>query len=92
MVERYRNTLNYIYGSLSGVIGTTILYPTYLLKRVVQTSNIEMNYTNHIKKIYVLSGIAGFYKGLLTCYLKVIPYQGFLFWSNEKFKKFIKYE
>jgi|LauGreDrversion4_2_1035121.scaffolds.fasta_scaffold999203_1 hypothetical protein len=92
MVEKYRNTLNYLYGSLSGVIGTTILYPTYLLKRVVQTSNTEMNYINHIKNIYLVNGIPGFYKGLFTCYLKVIPYQGFLFWSNEKFKKLLKYE
>jgi hypothetical protein len=92
MNERYKNTLNYIFGSLSGVIGTTILYPTYLMKRVLQTSTLKITIRQHFYHINSTQGFFGFYKGLGTCYLKVIPYQGFLFWSNEKFKKIIKYE
>ena len=92
MNENYKNTLNYIFGSLSGVIGTTILYPTYLLKRVLQTSNNNINIRSHCKRIYQQEKIFGFYRGLSTCYFKVIPYQGFLFWSNEKFKKILKYD
>ena len=91
MNEEYKNTLNYIFGSISGVIGTTLLYPTYLLKRVLQTSIDKLSIRQHIKIIYQKDRIYGFYKGLTTCYMKVIPYQGFLFWSNEKLKKMIKY-
>lgn len=92
MNENYKNSLNYFYGSLSGVIGTTILYPTYLLKRVLQTSNNNLSIRSHCKSIYKKQKIFGFYRGLLTCYIKVIPYQGFLFWSNERFKKVLNYE
>lgn len=39
MVDRYRSQLNFVYGSLSGVIGTCLLYPTHLIKRVLQANS-----------------------------------------------------
>jgi hypothetical protein len=39
MVEKYRNTLNFFYGSLSGFVGTIILYPTYMIKRILQANS-----------------------------------------------------
>lgn len=39
MNKNYQTILNFIYGSLSGVVGTTLLYPSYLFKRVSQASS-----------------------------------------------------
>ena len=91
MVEKYRNTLNYIYGSGSGVIATVLLYPTYMLKRVLQSSDTKKKLSAFFREILVKDGFKGFYKGLSMTLLKTAPYQGFLFWANEKFKKIIKY-
>lgn len=91
MIEKYRNTLNYLYGSGSGVIATILLYPTYMLKRVLQSSNTNNGLLKIFQEIMLKDGFKGFYKGLSMTLLKTAPYQGFLFWSNEKFKKLIKY-
>ena len=40
--EKYKSKMNFIYGSLSGVLGTVLLYPTYLIKRVFQ-ANSKLN-------------------------------------------------
>lgn len=39
MVPEYKGVLNFAYGSLSGIIGTTLLYPTHLIKRVFQANS-----------------------------------------------------
>jgi solute carrier family 25 phosphate transporter 23/24/25/41 len=39
MVPEYRAVLNFIFGAVSGVIGTTLLYPTHLIKRVFQANS-----------------------------------------------------
>ena len=92
MIENYRNTLNYIYGSTSGVLATIALYPSYLLKRVLQSSDSKKSLNQFMRDIYVNDGFKGFYKGLSMTLLKTAPYQGFLFWANEKFKRLVKYE
>lgn len=38
------------------------------------------------------NGITHFYKGLSINYIKIIPYQGLLFWTNEKLKVAMGYE
>ena len=91
MIEKYRNTLNYVYGSGSGLLATIVLYPTYMLKRVLQSSDTKKNLTTYFKEIQAKDGLKGFYKGLSMTLLKTAPYQGFLFWSNEKFKKLLEY-
>jgi len=92
MVEKYRNTLNMLYGSGSGVCATIVLYPTYMLKRVLQSNDSSKKLGTFLKEIHQKDGIKGFYKGLSMTLLKTAPYQGFLFWSNEAFKRFLKYE
>ena len=92
MVEKYRNTLNYMFGSSSAIIATIALYPSYLLKRVLQSSDSKKSLSQFMKEIYFNDGFKGFYKGLSMTLLKTAPYQGFLFWSNEKFKRLLKYE
>jgi hypothetical protein len=38
MIPEYRSILNFVYGSLAGIIGTTLLYPTHMIKRVFQAN------------------------------------------------------
>lgn len=42
--------MNFVYGSLAGAIGTTILYPTYLIKRVFQANSTIYN----LYKVFLL--------------------------------------
>jgi hypothetical protein len=39
MNQKYRGILNCAYGALSGLIGTLLLYPTYLFKRIMQANS-----------------------------------------------------
>jgi hypothetical protein len=39
MIPEYRDILNFLYGAISGVIGTTLLYPTHMIKRVFQANS-----------------------------------------------------
>jgi len=41
MINKFKNYLNLIYGSLAGVIGTLIMYPFYMIKRVFQADSIK---------------------------------------------------
>ena len=41
MINKFKNYLNLIYGSLAGVIGTLIMYPFYMIKRVFQANSIK---------------------------------------------------
>jgi hypothetical protein len=40
MIEEHRGAMNFLFGATSGVIGTTLLYPTHLIKRVFQANSI----------------------------------------------------
>lgn len=93
MIPKYKNTLTFIYGSFSGVFGTMILYPTYMIKRVLQANN-DKNFSlfNYTKDLIKRQGFQGLYLGMSMTLIKVIPYQGLLFWANEKIKILLKYE
>jgi hypothetical protein len=45
-----------------------------------------------VKEAIRKEGVRGIYKGLSITYVKIIPYQGLLFWSNEKLKVLLGYE
>jgi solute carrier family 25 (mitochondrial phosphate transporter), member 23/24/25/41 len=45
-----------------------------------------------IKKVYQQEGIKGFYKGLVPCYLKVVPSMAIAFMTFERLKKVLKFE
>jgi hypothetical protein len=93
MIPQYRSALNFIFGSLSGVVGTVALYPTYMFKRIMQANNSkDFNIFRHGADLYRRKGITGFYNGMSMTIVKVIPYQGIMFWCNEKLKVILKYE
>ena len=93
MVNEYRNTLNFLYGSFSGVLGTVLLYPTYMIKRVLQ-ANSDKNFSlfAYARDLVRRQGLQGFYLGMSMTLIKVVPYQGILFGCNEKLKILLKYE
>lgn len=39
MNPNYTSTLNFLYGALSSLIGTTLLYPSYMLKRILHVNS-----------------------------------------------------
>jgi solute carrier family 25 phosphate transporter 23/24/25/41 len=41
------------------------------------------------KKLFEAEGPKGFFKGLVPCYLKVVPSIAILFMCNERLKKFL---
>jgi solute carrier family 25 thiamine pyrophosphate transporter 19 len=92
MIPEYRSILNFIFGAISGIIGTTLLYPTHLIKRVFQANNKDIKIIPWIRETINTQGIKGIYKGMSVTYLKIIPYQGILFCTNEKLKYIFGYE
>lgn len=93
MVPEYHSLLSFLFGSISGIIGTTLLYPTHLIKRVFQANNDKtLKMLPWIKNTLRTQGIVGIYKGMSVTYLKIIPYQGLLFCTNENLKLILGYE
>jgi ornithine carrier protein len=100
MVERYKDYLYFIYGSFAGILGTVLLYPTYLIKRILQANSKNLltiddknfKVITHMTNLYQRHGIKGFYLGLSMTLLKTGPYIGLTFWCNERLKKLFKYE
>ena len=107
MIPQYRTPLNFIFGSISGVIGTTLLYPTHLIKRVFQANSKKiiikifificlddksLRIIPWVKNMVKTEGIKSLYRGMSITYIKIIPYQGLLFSTNEKLKIILGYE
>jgi solute carrier family 25 phosphate transporter 23/24/25/41 len=68
-----------MYGGIAGATAQTFTYPVDLLRRRMQLQGIGGNprlYSGPIdavKKIVAADGIGGLYKGMVACYLKVVP-------------------
>jgi hypothetical protein len=64
-----------------------------MIKRVLQANNDKnfslFKYTGDLVK---RQGFTGLYLGMSMTMIKIIPYQGLLFWANEKLKVMLKYE
>jgi len=86
------------YGGISGAVAQTVTYPIDLIRRRMQIQGFASNlqeYNNSfdvIKKIYTQFGLRGFYNGMLSCYLKVIPSIAISFWTFEKMKMLLRIE
>jgi solute carrier family 25 (mitochondrial phosphate transporter), member 23/24/25/41 len=79
-------------GGLSGMVSITITYPSDLIRRRLQLQGFDKKVpiyngiTDCILKIYKLEGIRGFYRGLIQCYIKIIPASAIQFWVMEIIK------
>lgn len=87
-------SVNLALGGASAVFATTLTYPSDVLRRKLQvlafTEDLPYdNLTSCIKHIYKTEGYAGFFRGLVPCYLKVVPSIAILFACNEELKKLL---
>lgn len=76
----YENYLvNMLSGGFAGMSAVTFTYPTDLIRRRLQLQGFDPKVPKYdgildcIKKIYMLEGIRGLYRGLLMCYIKIFP-------------------
>lgn len=80
-------------GGLSGMTAVTFTYPTDLIRRRLQLQGFDNKVPTYtgisdcIQKIYTSEGIRGMYRGLLQCYLKIIPATAIQFYIMEYFSK-----
>eukprot|EP00347_Sterkiella_histriomuscorum_P019318 403342110 len=86
--------MNLCLGATAGTIAVTLTYPTDLLRRQLQLSGMEGHekydgVVDCVKKIVSKEGYKGMFKGLIPCYLKVIPATAILFMTNERLKKWL---
>ena len=103
-LHTYPSLMHFTYGSVASLIGTTLLYPTYMLKRVLHANskylivnffflddkNFSLN--NYLKICYSKYGFRGFYRGLSLSYIKLVPSQGIMFSLNEKLREVLNYK
>jgi len=79
-------------GGVAGVTAATCTYPTDLIKRRLQMKSLEgvkkyKGILDCIRRIIAEEGVIGFYKGLMACYVKVIPSVSMAFAVNNYCKK-----
>lgn len=85
--------MNLSIGALAGTIAMSITYPSELLRRRMMLQGIggaEREYkgiTDAVVKIARNEGVAGFYRGIVPCYLKVVPSQAVSWGMLELCKK-----
>ena len=73
-----------LFGSISGFVSVSLTYPFDTIKRRLQLSGEYGNpmYKNTLDCCtYIMkhNGLRGFYRGLFSCYLKIIPANGIYF-------------
>lgn len=78
-------------GSFASLCAVTATYPCDVIKRKYHLSgelgNAQYNsYNQLLKTMYKESGVRGFYRGIIPCYLKMIPSSAIFFFTVELFK------
>lgn len=85
-------------GAASGTVAATATYPLDLLRRRMQMrgelggDKVYNGFYDACRKIFVKEGIRGFFRGLIPCYLKVIPSNAIGFAVYDYCKKVFKFE
>lgn len=83
--------INLPIGSFASLCAVTATYPCDVIKRKYHLSgelgNAQYNsYKALFKSMYRESGVRGFYRGIIPCYLKMIPSSAIFFFTVELFK------
>jgi solute carrier family 25 phosphate transporter 23/24/25/41 len=82
-------------GGLAGSSAVSITYPTDLIRRRLQLQGFDPKVPKYdgiidcIKKIYKYEGLLGFYRGLLSCYIKIFPALSIQFYVIENLNSLI---
>lgn len=93
----YFTSINLTIGGAAGAIATTFTYPIDVLRRKLQMiafspdpSKLPYNgLVSCIQYVNATEGYQGFFKGLVPCYLKVVPAIAIMFAVNEKLKQWL---
>jgi hypothetical protein len=82
-------------GGLAGCFAVSITYPTDLIRRRLQLQGFDERVPKYdgiidsVKKIYKAEGIVGYYRGLMSCYMKIFPALAVQFYVLEKLNALI---
>jgi len=83
-----------IFGGLSSLTSSALLYPTQLIQTRIIMNGVLNNYVspsviNITRNIYKMEGFIGFYKGFMPAITKIIIGNGITFGAYEKCKQFM---
>ena len=80
-------------------MAVTFTYPTDLIRRKFQLQGMpgydKVHYTGMIhcaKELVKADGVSGLFKGLVPCYVKIIPSTAIMFMCNEWLKRLLAVE
>lgn len=95
LLNKNTDVRNMLFGMFAGYVGVSVIYPADLVRRKLQLSGLgnAVRYNGIVDcftRTIKCSGFRGLYRGLLPCYLKVLPMTGLLFATNEKIKSLLK--
>ena len=79
-------------GATAGTLAVTFTYPSDLIRRKLQLVSqpgypVYTGLIDCATKIILKDGFVGLYRGIVPCYLKVVPAMAIMFWCNERLKK-----
>ena len=89
----YFDLINLSLGAVAGGVAATITYPTDVVRRRMQLQGFNATgiptYSSSydcVLKTFRAEGMRGLYKGLIACYLKVIPSMAIAFMTFERMR------
>jgi len=95
----YFDLTNLGLGACAGATAVTLTYPTDVVRRRMQLSGFEgldipkyKGLLDCLQTIYRTEGMNGFFRGLVPCYLKVIPSMAIAFMTYERLKNVLGFE
>jgi hypothetical protein len=93
--HKHAQAYNFILGGVAGTLSVVFTYPTDLIRRKMQLvgSQGHPHYKGFVDcgvTVFKTEGIAGLYRGLWACILKVAPAMAVMFWCNELLNKYIQ--
>eukprot|EP00475_Leptophrys_vorax_P040607 TRINITY_DN75585_c0_g1_i1.p1 TRINITY_DN75585_c0_g1~~TRINITY_DN75585_c0_g1_i1.p1 ORF type:complete len:449 (-),score=114.82 TRINITY_DN75585_c0_g1_i1:96-1442(-) len=97
--DKYFDLMNLGLGAIAGATAVTLTYPSDVLRRKMQLNGLaELGMPAYdgiadcIRKVYANEGIGGFYRGLVPCYLKVVPSMAIAFMTYERLRSVLGFE
>ena len=77
----------FYYGCGAGFFSSALLFPVDLVRRQMQAGERYSGVADVVRTVYRRNGVRGFYNGLPSELIKVVPFVGIMFMSVEFLKK-----
>jgi len=95
----YFDVVNFSLGAAAGATAAAVTYPTDVIRRRMQLQGFKgfdlPRYTGTwdcITTIARTEGVGGLYKGMIPCFLKVVPSMAIAFMIYERMRKLLKFD